>query len=161
MQKINCFLKTTLLTVLLLTLLGCSDDTDSPEQQVRNYIEAGKLAAESRSLSEFKELIADDFRSAQGYDKTMMGRIAAGYFMGHQNIHLFTKINAIHFPQPQQADVQVYIAMTGQAASDINSLFNMRVDLYLFDLKLIKQDGKWLLNNARWKRVRQQDLISQ
>ena len=147
------------LLVLLTSLLGtaCSDD-DSPEQQIRNYIAAGKLAAESRDLSDFKQLIADDFSDVQGHDKATLVRIAAGYFLRNKNIHLFTQINDIHFPHPDQADVRLYIAMTGQAVNDINSIFNLRADLYEFELKLLRQDGDWLLHNARWSRVRQDSL---
>jgi hypothetical protein len=147
------------LLLLLFTLNGCSDK-HSPEQQVRDTIDTAIRVAESRDVSDFRNLIDDNFSDAEGHDKNTLTRIAAGYFLRNRNIHLFSQINHIHFPNPQQADVQLYLAMTGQAVTNINSLFNLRADLYQFDIKLIKQDDDWLLNNARWKRVRQDDLIT-
>ena len=157
MLKLYNRLASFLFCVILFQATGCSD-SDSPEQQIKNYIAAGKLAAESRKLGDFKKLIADDFRDSQGHDKTSMVRIAAGYFLRNKNIHLFTQINDIYFPHPDQADVRMYIAMTGQAVHDINSIFNLRADLFEFELKLVRQDGDWLLQNARWSRVRQDSL---
>lgn len=156
MTRPQCLLH---LLLLLVILNGCSDP-DSPEQQVRDTIDSAIQVAESRDVSDFRELIDDGFRDAEGHDKNAVTRIAAGYFLRNRNIHLFSQINHIYFPNPQQADVQLYLAMTGQAVTDINSLFNLRADLYQFDIKLIKQDGDWLLNNARWKRLRQDELIS-
>lgn len=144
---------------LIFILSSCSDD-DSAERQIRDTIDTAIQVAESRDVSDFRKLIDDSFRDAQGHDKNAVTRIAAGYFLRNRNIHLFSQINQIHFPNPQQADVQLYLAMTGQAITDIDSLFNLRADLYQFDIKLVKKDGDWLLNNARWKRVRQDDLIT-
>ena len=147
-----------LLSFSILVLSACSDDT-SPEQQVRDTIDAARQAAESRDLSDFRAFIAEDFRDAQGHDRATVSRIAAGYFLQNKNIHLFTRINDIHFPSPAQAEVQLYVAMTGQTAVDTDSILNLRADLYQFDIRLINQDGDWLIDNARWKRV-SQDMLN-
>jgi len=149
-----------LLLLLTFNLQGCSDE-DPAEQQVRHYIDSAILATESRDLGDFRALIDDNYRDAQGHDKKTLSRMAAGYFLRNRNIHLFSKINHIHFPNPEQAEVQLYLAMTGQAVSDLDSLFSLRAELYQFDIKLVKKDGDWLLNNARWQRVRQDELMKE
>ena len=146
-----------LMLLAALLLHGCSEP-DSPEQQIRNTIEAAKQAAESRDLSDFRDIIADDFRDARGHDKHTVSRMAAGYFLRNKNIHLFTRVNDIRFPTADLAEAQVYVAMTAQFAADLDSLLNLRADLYQFDLRFIKRQDDWLLENARWKRLRRDDV---
>ncbi len=136
---------------------ACSEE-ETPEQQIHNYIDTGKAAVESRDLSDFKSLIATDYRDHRNNNKANITRIAAGLFLRNKNINLFTQVNEIYFPSPDQADVQLYVAMTGQSVADIGSLFNIRADIYQFDLKLVREGNDWLLKNARWKRVRPDNL---
>ncbi len=151
--------------VPLLMLLGiyglipcaCSDD-ETPEQQVRDFIAAGIQAAENRKAGELRDMIDDDYMDVKGNDKKSVSRVALGYFLRNRNIHLFSQINSIHFPKPEQADVQMYVAMTGKPVDSLDRVFSLRAELVRFDLKLVKRDGEWLLNNARWQRVRADEL---
>jgi hypothetical protein len=137
----------------MLMLSACSDD-DSPEQQVREFVAGAIEAAENREALALRDMIADDYLDARGNNRRNISSLAFGYLMRNNNINLFSQISNIHFPSSEQADVQLYLAMTGQPVTSIDSVFNLRADLFLFELKLVKRDGDWLLNNARWQRVR-------
>ena len=141
-----------------LYITSCSDDK-SPEDQIHEFIETAKTAAQERSLSDFNALISDSFMGKNGYQKRDISRLAAGYFFRNKNIHLMTKTKTIYFPDPEQAEVQLIVAMAGQPINDAASILNIRAKIYKFDLALNKENGEWLLQNARWSPAESKDLF--
>jgi hypothetical protein len=137
---------------------ACSDEK-SPEDQVNEYIESAKTAAQERSLGDFKALISDHFKGKNGYQKRDLSGLATGYFFQNKNIYLLTKTKSIYFPTPDQAEVQLVVAMAGQPINDAASLVSFRARIYAFDLVLNRQDEKWLLENARWSPANSKDLF--
>lgn len=106
-------------------------------------------------------MIADSYSDAKKLDKKGIVRMAASYFLGHQNIHLFTHIKDIHLFEPGKAHVSVFVAMTGKPVSTLDSFLNVRARLYLFELALIKEDDEWLLNQASWRRAQINEMMSE
>lgn len=158
MRKNNPLYSPTHWTGIVITLLmfGCSEPTP-PEQQVREYVEHVVSAVENRKPGQFKDLIDDTYQDSRGHDKTALSRVALAYLLGNNNINIFTQIEAIHFPTPEQADVRLYAGMTATPVHDLGSFLNLRAELFEFELRLIRRDDEWLLNSARWKRVYEQD----
>lgn len=152
-----------LIIALFVTLVfsACSDDNDTPENQVRTFIQTATELAENRDALELKTLIAKDYSDDNGLNKASLVRLAAGYFLRNRNIHLLTRIHSIDFPIQNQAKVTIYVAMAGSPVSAIESLTNVRAQLYRFDLQLIHRKSEWLIRSAHWRQASLQEFIKQ
>ena len=143
---------------LCFILLACAEK-ESPEDQVRRFIESGVMAAEARDVLAIRDLISKDYRDDGGRDRRKLAGLAAAYFLRHKNIYLFTKINEISFPVAGQSRVEVFVAMTGLPVTGAEALFDLRADVYQFELKLINEGDDWLLKQAAWQRASIDDLL--
>ena len=139
---------------------GC-DNNETPEDEVRQFIQAGTDAVEKRDISDVRDLIAENYSDARGNNRQMALRMLTGYFLGNKNIHVLIDIQHIHIPDDQHAEVQLLAGMAGQSASDFASLFDIRANVYKFDLRLVKDDDDWQLLNARWSVASREDLFGQ
>ncbi|MCZ6486858.1 MAG: hypothetical protein O6703_01630 [Gammaproteobacteria bacterium] len=128
------------------------DSENSPEDQIRQYIETGVTAAENRSADDLAELIHDNYLDLRGINKAQLTRLLRLYFFRHKNIYLFTKLKEINFLSDKQAQVSLYVAMAGTLISDLTTLSSLRAQIYEFELQLIK-DEEWLLREAKWQAI--------
>ena len=141
-------------------LPACGEEPDSAEQQIRQFITLAEQRVEARNASGLKELISENYRDDRNMDQKGILRLALGYFLGHRNIHLFTHIKEIHLSGPEQAHVKLFAATTGKPVSSMDSFINIRAQLYLFELSLIKENGDWQVNQARWRRARINEMLN-
>ena len=141
-------------------VIACSNESDSAEQQIRQFISNAEHQLEQRDISGLKELISENYLDDRNLDQKGILRLALGYFLGHSNIHLFTHIKEIHLTGPEQAHVKLFAAMTGTVVNSMNEFINIRAQLYLFELSLIKEDGDWQVNQARWRRAQINEMLN-
>lgn len=146
------------LIVIIFSTTSCSDDIVSPEDEIKLFIENGKLAAEQRSSIELADLIDAGYRDQRGWKKLDVKKVARAYFFTHKNIHLLTKIDTIDFQNESSAFVVLYVAMAGNVITDLNSLSNLRARIYKFELQLIKNED-WLLQQAKWQAATIKDMF--
>lgn len=139
-------------------LYACSDNEMTGDELVRQYIDAGKLAAENRSHTELADLIYKNYRDSDGLNKQQLIAFVRGYFFRHKNIHLFIKIDEIFFETDNLAFITLHIAMAGNVITDANALTSLRANIYKFDLQLIKDD-EWLLKSASWQKAAMKDIL--
>lgn len=144
---------------LVLFFSACGDEV-SPEDQVRQFLAEGVSAAESRDVLALRSLVSQRYSDASGRDKRAVVALATAYFLRKKNIHLFTKISDIRFPAEKQAEVELYIAMSGSSVTGKETLLDFRASLYLFDLELIREDDGWLLQKAAWRHVSAEELLN-
>ena len=149
-----------LLLLLLLSLMitACSKETSSAEDEIRQFIDSGIAAAESRNSSELADMIRENYSDRQGHNKKQLTSLIRIYFLRNKNIYLFSKIKNIQITGNQNARVELYIAMAGKQISDITLLSNYRASIYYFELQLIKPDDEWLLEQASWKPASAADM---
>ena len=126
-------------------LVACGSRT-TPEDEIRALINAAETAAEARDAASLRELIADDYRDADGRGAEDMRRYLHGYLIAHQSIHLMTRIDAIEIEGPEVARAQVTVGMLGRdSASD----WDLAADIQRLDLRLAREDGEWRVMRAR------------
>lgn len=134
----------------LVLLQACSDTKKSPEDEIRDFINAGVEAGEDRSLDALNDLIHDHYLDQNSYNKQRLGGLLRAYIFRHKEIYLFTKIKEIDLLDNNEAVVRLYIAMAGSVIADIDAIAALRAQLYEFELQLIREDG-WLLHHASWR----------
>ena len=143
------FPRALLLMLVLLLVQACSDENESPEEQIRRFIDAGVEAAEARSVDELGEMLDADFIDQQGNNRHQLGRLLRAYFFRHKNIHLFTRIDSVELLDANRASVGLYVAMAGSAISGVDALPSLRARIYRFELQLVREEA-WLVRHASW-----------
>ena len=134
----------------VLLLQACSETVNSPEDEIRQFVKSGVEAAENRKLDDLSDLIHDNYLDQKGYNKKRLGGLLRAYFFRHKELYLFTKIEEIDLLTENEAIVRLYVAMAGSVISDVDAISSLRVQIYQFELRLIKEDD-WLLHHASWK----------
>lgn len=145
---------------LFLALIGCGEKVSS-EDQVRQFVVTGKAAAELRDVLAISDLISEQYSDEDNRDRRKLIGMVTGYFLRYKNIHLFTHIRHIHFPVANQAELQLYVAMAGSPMVGVEAVFNLRADVFRFDLILVREGDEWLLKNAQWRRASAEDFVDQ
>ncbi len=134
---------------------SCSQDSNSPEEQIRNMVSSMEAAVEQRSLDSVKELVDSEYSDEWNSSKRAALRALMFYFQGHQSIYLLTRVSNIKLnDDATAASVTVYVGMAGDPVEKSESLIDLNADLYRFDIKLKKNDDKWLVHSAKWQRAR-------
>jgi hypothetical protein len=114
-------------------------------------IESAETAAEARDLGALRELIADDYRDADGRDADEIRRYIHGYLIAHQSIHLITRFDTVEIEGTEFARAQVTVGMLGRES---DSSWDLAADIRRFDLRLAREDGEWRVTRAGWQAVR-------
>lgn len=153
--KVTCFL---FLIFLLSSMPGCGPK-GTPQEQIRLFIAAGEEAAEKRDWGGIRKLISDNYGDEQRRSKQDLVRVAAGYFLRHDNIHLLTRIEKLTLLQEDEADVIVLVAMADLPVKTVDTLLDLQADLYRFEMKLKREDNDWLLIKAHWRQAEKQDFL--
>ena len=144
---------------VIFIVTACSTEKTTREDEIRQFIESAKLAAESRNHSDLSVLMAKSYSDNKGYNKQQLINLLRAYFFQHKNIHLFTRIDEITFQGDNMVFVDMYVAMSGNVISDVNLLSSLRAKIYRFELQLIKQD-EWQINQAKWQRSSFKEMMN-
>lgn len=149
-----------------LSLCSCSDKTISEEDQIKAVINKAVTAAENKELGVLIDLMAEGYSDKYNSDRKQAGKMLRLYFFRNKSIHLITKIKAIEIldettqqttGDDKRAILQIYIGLAGRPVKD-ESPINVRADLLLFTMDMVKDDGDWLVEKADWKRASPDDL---
>jgi hypothetical protein len=147
------------LIMAALLLLSSCDRDDSPEEQVRLFVKTGEEAVGNRDIRAVKKLIAKTYRDERDRTRRDIVAITARYFFSSKNIHVFSRIGELTFPEENRARLLLFVAMAGQNISDLDALLNMQADLYRFDLVLALEEDGWKLISAGWRRAGPDDFF--
>lgn len=154
----------------VLILAACSADPGSPEAQVRALISRAESAAENKDIGRLKQLISERYSDERGQDRQAVAGLLSYYFLRHQTIHLFTRIQTVEFSDPEHANresadpgsarASVLVAMAGTPMLVVDDLARLRADLYRFDFELVREDdGEWRVARAAWSRATRGDFL--
>jgi hypothetical protein len=148
------------LVALFPLVLSCSAEPDSPEARIRALLERAELGAEEKDVDAMMELVSIDYKDAAGRRKHNIHGLLAFYFLRNQSIHLLTRVQEITFPEPEQSEVTVLVAMAGRPIESASDLIGIRSSLYRFDFALTDEgDGEWKVHGAEWKPAQREDFF--
>ncbi len=142
--------------ISLATLLAaCGGDQASPEQRIRDLIDAVEAHVEAGELRALDQYLHADYSDQRHRTKlNALGTLFA-LLRRHRSVHLFTLVNAVEFDAGAEgrANAVVYVAMTGVPVASMETLISLKADLYRFDIELQEADGQWQVLASRWDRV--------
>jgi len=148
------------LLCLVPLLLSCSSDTGTPEERIRQLLTEGERAVESRSVTAVEPFLSSRYRDDRGQGRRAVLRLLAGYFLGHQSIHLLTQVSEVSLTGEQEAEATVFVAVAGQPIESTTQLLSLRADLIRLDLHLSSESGEWQVVSARWRRAEPADFLN-
>jgi len=130
----------------LVLLSGCGGPEAGPEEQLRQWVSAGRQAAETKERRDLLDLISPAYVDTRGLDRDDIGDRLRVYFLRQQSIKLLTSIEEIRLYGDSAAEIDLTVGMAG-----INdSVFGFSADAYRFQLELERDGEDWLLISARW-----------
>lgn len=149
---------------LLCSVSSCNTNTETPQQQIQQFVKNGKTIAESRDIMSLKELISEQYRddhsATKNGNKQALLRRVAGYFWRYKNIHIFTRINNLTFSNRNNAKLQLLVAMANLPVNSIDTLLNSSARFYQFDMTLIREKSDWKLLNTNWRTATSDDFFN-
>lgn len=141
-------------------LFACGEKDDSPEQQLRAMFQQAAAAAEARDIGELRALVADEYNDDQGRDKRRIEGLLRLYLLGHQNIHVFTQIKSLDFPEPFRAQAVVLVATAAKPIGDVAELRRLRAELHRFEMEVVRPGrGAWKVTRVAWRRANIIDFL--
>lgn len=144
--------------LIVASLVTCSGDETSPEQQIAQLNSDAKQAAEAKDLNTLKDMVADDFKSGQ-YDKNSIIRLVALYLLGHKNLHLFALTRSLQMIDQDNAKAAILVAMAGQPIDHADQLLDLRADMLRFDVSYVRNEDEWKVIGVEWERATADDFF--
>jgi hypothetical protein len=136
--------------MLTLVLAACSPPRGTPEQEIRDLLEAAEAAAEARDLDALTRWVSDDYTDEHGADRAALRNTLRLVLLRHRNIHLLSRIDRFDLPAPDQAQVGLLLAMASRPFPE-DAPLALSADLYRLELRLRDEgDGQWRLVGADW-----------
>jgi hypothetical protein len=126
---------------------GACGRPDTPEQQVRAVVAAGESAAESRDLSALMDLVAEDYRDADGLGREELRHYLRGYLLAHPSISLVTRVESLEFPYRDMASLRLTVGMLGRGEG-AGAVLDAAADLHEIELELVLKDGAWRVRRS-------------
>ncbi|MBN2575220.1 MAG: hypothetical protein JXP73_11715 [Deltaproteobacteria bacterium] len=147
------------LLALLLLCPGCRCSPSSPEERVRQTIDAVIAAVRERDIKPVANAVSEHYSDRERNDKQQVVSLVRMQFVVHPNLYLVTKISSIEFPEPAQARVLLFAALASVPAGVLPDLRNLSADVYRFDLAMADEDGTWRVQRASWAPATIKDLL--
>ncbi len=149
-----------LLSLSFVAILACSSKSDSPEDMVREILKRAEIAAEEKDVGVFRDIVSASYTDKTKHDKKAIIGILRYYFLRNRSIHLFTRITTVEFPNPEKAEVTMFVAMAGRPITNAEELLLIRADLYRFDIAFADEgDNDWKVIRAGWRRAERKDFL--
>ncbi|MDJ0956402.1 MAG: hypothetical protein QNI91_06085 [Arenicellales bacterium] len=140
------------------SLIACSGDETSPEQQINQLNGNAKLAAEAKDVNTLKDMVADDFKSGQ-YDKNSIIRLVALYLLGHKNVHLFPITRSLQIVDQDNANAVILVAMAGQPIDHADQLLDLHAEMLRFNVSYVRAEEEWKVVGVEWTQAKADDFF--
>ena len=135
------------LAVLLYAMLtACSAPSSGPEEALRDWVERGVAAAESKERRAMMTMVSPAYADARGNTRDSIESMLRVYFLRMNTVELLTSIEQISVIGDSAAEVVLKVGMAGTH----DGVLGFSADAYRFAFELQRQDDEWLLISARW-----------
>jgi len=142
---------------LAILFTSCGEKTDR-ELILELMGDIGRYA-EKKDINSIMVHFAYDYSDFEGRGINETQDMIKGYFDQYRGIvinMLGTQIDEI---KPMEAFIQTEVALSSGVAKVFRKLVRFSTENYRLKIKLIKKDGKWLIQYAEWKYVGFKDLF--
>lgn len=132
--------------VVIMLLSACGGPSTGPEEQLREWVSRGVMAAENGERRALVGMISPAYADARGNDRDRIENIFRVYFLRMNTIELLTAIEEINVIGDSAAEMLLTVGMAGTH----DGTLGFSADAYRFSLELEKDGDDWALISARW-----------
>lgn len=143
--------------LVLVLLIGCSGEPDSPEAQIRALIHEAHEAAEERDRGALMAMLHDAYEDPDGYTRKEIEGLLRLHFLRNKNVHLWLRIEDVVLSGESTAVAYVLVAMAGEAAAE--DAIPVSATLHHFNLEFAHDGEAWKVIRAAWRRAQRGDLL--
>jgi len=137
------------LLVAVVFLPACKKPV-SEEDRVKTMINETADLARQKDIKGVLEHVSKDYRDPEGNDRNALKGILFVYFQGYEKVGIFVRDIQVTV-DGDEAEAQVKVILTGGEDPDtMGDVVPKSGGGYLIDLKLVKQDGDWMVVRGTW-----------
>jgi hypothetical protein len=140
------------LSALIVTLLlspACKKPV-SEEDRVKAVINDTAKLAEAKDIKGVLEHISEDYKDPEGNDRNAVKGLLFVYFQQYEKVGLFVRDIQVTV-EGDEAEAQVKVILTGgEDPETIGDVVPASAGGYLLDLKLVNEDGEWMVVRGTW-----------
>jgi hypothetical protein len=137
------------LLLFFMTCRGPKTDDDLIQEQMDKI---GQFI-EKKDLESLMSFLADDYTDHRGRDRGQTRDMVQSYFSQFRGIVVHILSTRIDDITPPEASIQTDAALSSGGARILRKMVRVSTDNYRFKIKLIKQEGRWLIRYAEWKPI--------
>lgn len=144
----SCSKKTFRMLAVICTLMTCATacSRTSPEQAVRQQLEALQSTIDARDAGGVQDLLADDFIGNGGMDRRAARQMAAAVFLQHRDVDARLGPVTVEI----RSGTEAVATFTVLATTSNGDLLPTNGQVFDFETGWRLIDGEWRLLNARW-----------
>jgi hypothetical protein len=122
----------------------------SEEDRIKAMVYETADRAKEKDIKGILEHVSKDYRDPQGDDRNALKGILFIYFQGYEKVGVFVRDIQVTV-DGDEAEAQVKVILTGGEDPDtMGGVVPKSGGGYLIDLKLVKEDGDWMVVRASW-----------
>lgn len=125
---------------------ACGGPSTGPEEQLRQWVEQGQLAAEAKERRELVGMISPAYSDSRGNAIGDIENMLRAYFFRQHTVKLLTSVEDIRLYGDSAAEIDLTVGMAGMN----DGAFGFSADAYRFQLELQQNGDEWQLISARW-----------
>lgn len=144
---------------VILVSFAVSCGGPSPEQRVRNLIEAAEQAAENRDRVALGEMVSANYGDDRGRDRATIEALLQQYFFVNRSIHVLMRIRNIAVLDGGRATATIDVAIAAIPIPDPTRLDQADADLHRIEIDLVDVDGEWKVSSADWRPLALTDFL--
>ena len=144
---------------LLFLLMSACSSSQTPEQEVQEYVRTAEKSFENKDAGDLKKLISKEYRDKRDLRRGDITRILAGYFLRDRKTFILSNLEEVRFTNGDAtADFRLLAALSSKPLS-ANDLQLLDADCYLLTGTLQK-NGDWLLTIAELQRMSVDECVN-
>jgi hypothetical protein len=122
----------------------------SEEDRVKAVINDTAKLAEAKDIKGVLEHISKDYKDPEGNDRNAVKGLLFVYFQEYEKVGLFVRDIQVTV-EGGEAQAQVKVILTGgEDPETIGDVVPASAGGYLLDLKLVNEDGEWMVVRGTW-----------
>lgn len=142
-------MKKLFLIFILVVFTACSENSDSPEKQVKTVITSIEQGIEKRSLSQVTDHIDDNYLDHKGRTKQDIKRYLQLHILRNQNITILSRIKSFEFSE-NTASIELSAASAARGTDLSIDANRLKADTHNASIVLNNSSGSWKIISASW-----------
>ena len=141
----------------LIVLAGCDKKPDQADE-LRALLPVWQAQIEHRAVDALMSQVATDYRDRAGRDRAGAKRALERQFRRHQKRHIALSLRSLKADQGSGV-IAVLAAVGNRPMADFEAMLEAASIIVYIDLSLRRDDGKWRVIAASWRRPTPLDLL--